>query len=161
MVFCRECKKKVDVCEHFVAPLGIPGVPVFDPKIKTLAYNARARVLEIAFKSGQTGNLVIEDVTRATAHNCCLRIKPEIYDTLLNQTLSSFLKFVAHRYEAAPVRPSDPPSQPCPACNRPMSERHRTTGGTLRILWHCDRCNQSFWHSYATESVRERKQRWH
>ena len=24
MVFCRECKKKVDDCEHFVSPLSVP-----------------------------------------------------------------------------------------------------------------------------------------
>src|SRR5437588_8186666 len=56
-VFCRECKKKVEDCEHFVAPLGIRAVPVFDPKIKTLAYKEDAQILEIAFKNGQTWQL--------------------------------------------------------------------------------------------------------
>jgi hypothetical protein len=36
MVFCRECKKKVEDCQHFVAPLDVLAIPVFDPKIKTL-----------------------------------------------------------------------------------------------------------------------------
>jgi hypothetical protein len=57
MVFCRECKKKVEDCEHFVVPLGIPGIPVFDPKIKTLAYKRDAQTLEIAFKNGQVWQL--------------------------------------------------------------------------------------------------------
>jgi hypothetical protein len=68
MVFCRECKKKVDDCEHFVSPLGVATVPVFDPKIKTLAYNANARILEIAFKNGQTWQLAgVEPVMRSSA----------------------------------------------------------------------------------------------
>src|SRR5437867_4634223 len=48
VVFCRECKKKVDDCEHFVSPLSVPAVPVFDPKIKTLAYSPDSRTLEIS-----------------------------------------------------------------------------------------------------------------
>jgi hypothetical protein len=145
MVFCRECRKKVDDCEHFVAPLGVPAIPVFDPKIKTLAYKKDARILEITFKNGQTWQLA--------------GVQPDIYDVLLQQTLSSFLKFVAHRYKASPVRTTVP--APCPACHQPMTEQHRTTVGALRILWHCARCNQSLWKNYRVESVRERRERWH
>jgi hypothetical protein len=145
MVFCRECKKKVEDCQHCVPPLDVPAVPVFDPKIKTLAYKPDTRILEIAFKNGQVWQLA--------------GVQPDIYEALLQQTLSSFLKFVAHRYKASPVRTIQP--APCPACKRPMVEQHRTTVGALRILWNCERCNQSFWRSYRTESVRERKARWH
>jgi len=145
MVFCRECNRKVNDCPHFVPPLGIPAVPVFDPKIKTVAYKTDSRTLEIAFKNGQVWQLF------GVPHDIC--------EALLQQTLSSFLKFVAHRYQAAPVRTNDPQPQICPACNRAMTERHRTTSGTLRILWQCAPCNQSFWHSYGTESVRERRRR--
>jgi KTSC domain len=147
MVFCRECKKKVEDCEHFVAPLGIPAVAVFDPKIKSLAYKRQTQTLEIAFKNGQIWQL--------------FGVPPAIHDTLLQQTLSSFLKFIAPKYKAAPVRTSGHTPAPCPACKRPMQEQHRTTVGALRILWHCPRCNQSLWRNYRTESVRERKERWH
>jgi hypothetical protein len=156
MVFCKECQRKVEDCAHFVLPLKIPSVEVFDPKVKTLAYDRESLILEIAFKNGQVWQLS--------------GVKPEIYDELLHATLSSFLKLLAHRYKAAPVRqhqklPATPaaPSanESCPACKRPMAEQHRTTGGTHRILWHCAACNQSFWRTYRTESVRERKPRWH
>jgi hypothetical protein len=147
MVFCRECKKKVEDCEHFVQPLGIPPAPVFDPKIKTLAYNRDTHTLEIAFKNGQVWQL--------------FGVQQDIYEALLQQTLSSFLKFIAHRYKAAPVRTKATPTEPCPACKRPMTEQHRTTVGALRILWQCERCNQSLWRNYRTESVRERREQWH
>lgn len=148
MVFCRECKQQVDDCVHFVAPLNVPAVEVFDPKVRTLAYQRSEQVLEVAFKNGQVWQL--------------FGVKADIYDELLHATLSSFLKLLAHRYKAAPVRQSRcrdgaGQTQACPACKQPMSEQHRTGGGTLRILWHCAACNQSFWRSYATESVRERK----
>src|SRR5438552_16289066 len=125
MVFCRECNKKVDDCEHFVPPLGVPAIPVFDPKIKTLAYKNDAQVLEIAFKNGQVWQLA--------------GLQNDIYDALLLQTLSSFLKFVAHRYNASPVRTEN---ESCPACNRPMAVEYRTTGtgAVLRILLHCGPC---------------------
>ncbi len=152
MVFCRECQKQVEDCDHFVPPLNITAVPVFDPKVKTLAYAKEKQVLEIAFKSGQVWQL--------------FGIKPDIYDELLHATISSFLKCLAHRYKAAPVRKSPaveiPHSEPCPACQRPMTITHQTQGGSpIRVLWHCANCNQSRWHTYATESVRERKTRWH
>jgi hypothetical protein len=141
MVFCRECKKHVDDCIHFVPPLGVPPVEVFDPKVKTVAYQKTGHVLEIAFKNGQVWQL--------------FGVKPEIYDELLHATLSSFLNFLAHRYKAAPVRKSSIES--CPACKRAMTEQHRTTGGVLRILWKCVPCGQSLWRTYAEHSVRDRK----
>jgi hypothetical protein len=147
MVFCRECKQQVEDCAHFVPPLNIPPVEVYDPKVRTLAYLKKEHILEITFKNGQTWQL--------------FGVKPDIYDELLHATLSSFLNFLAHRYKAAPVRRSQPSAdvlkQDCPACKRPMSEQHRTTGGTLRILWACAPCHQSFWKTYARESVREKR----
>jgi hypothetical protein len=91
MVFCRECKKKVEDCQHFVAPLDVPAIPVFDPKIKTLAYKPDTRILEIAFKNGQVWQLA--------------GVQPDIYEALLQQTLSSFLKL--HQSD---LSPSDPHS---------------------------------------------------
>jgi hypothetical protein len=137
---------QVEDCAHFVAPLSVASVDVFDPKVKSLAYQRDGHILEITFKNGQVWQL--------------FGVKPEIYDELLHATLSSFLTFLAHRYKAAPVRtaPTGPRrEQACPACKRPMTEQHRTTGGTLRILWKCEPCNQSLWRSYGTESVRERR----
>jgi hypothetical protein len=150
MVFCRECNQRVEDCVHFVAPLNVPAVQVYDPKVQTLAYKATDQILEITFKNGQVWQL--------------FGVKSEIYDELLHATLSSFLKFLAHRYKAAPVRKASasspaPVDQTCPACKKPMTEQHRTTGGVLRILWKCLPCNQSLWRSYGTESVRERSRR--
>ena len=146
MVYCRECRLQVEDCSHFVAPLSVAAVDVFDPKVKSLAYQSDGHILEIAFKNGQVWQL--------------FGVKPEIYDELLHATLSSFLTFLAHRYKAAPVRKTlagPRREQSCPVCKLPMSEQHRTTGGTLRILWKCVTCNQSLWRSYGTESVRERR----
>jgi ribosomal protein L37AE/L43A len=149
-VYCRECKQQVEDCAHFVVPLNVQPVEVYDPKVKTLAYQAKSQTLEITFKNGQVWQL--------------FGVKPEIYDELLHATLSSFLNFLAHRYKAAPVRKipaaADSLKQECPACKRPMTEQHRTTAGTLRILWKCAPCNQSLWKTYAKESVREKRGRW-
>lgn len=147
MVYCRECKKRVADCGHFVEPLDVPAVEVFDSKIQSLAYQRKGHILQIAFKNGQVWQL--------------FGVRPDIYDELLHATLSSFLNFLAHRYKAAPVRKKSvakelPETEPCPACKRPMTVQHRTTGGTPRILWKCEPCHQSLWRSYATESVRER-----
>lgn len=148
-MFCRECRQQVEDCSHFVEPLRVREIEVFDPKVKSLAYQTDGHVLEITFKNGQAWQL--------------FGVKPDIYDELLHATLSSFLSFLAHRYKASPVRKIKtavvPESQTCPACKRPMVEQHRTTGGILRILWKCAPCHQSLWRTYATESVRERKWR--
>ena len=42
-----------------------------------------------------------------------------------------------------------------------MMSQHQTSGQPIRVLWHCNRCNQSLWRTYATESVRERRTRFH
>ena len=157
MVFCRDCNAKVEDCEHFVPPITGPAVEVFDPKIKSLAYKKDSRILEIRFKNGQAWQL--------------FGVPADVYQELLGQTLSSFLKFIAHRYAPRPVRQSKssapsvadsaPKSEACPVCQRAMTVRHQTSGQPMRILWHCERCNQSLWRTYATESVRERRTRFH
>jgi KTSC domain-containing protein len=108
-----------------VAPLKVRPVDVFDPKVKTLAYEASAQVLEITLKNGQVWQL--------------FGVKPDIYNELLHATLSSFLNFLAHRYKAAPVRVAKSKDEtiepnPCPACKRPMTVQHRTSGEIPRIL---------------------------
>jgi hypothetical protein len=153
MVFCRACQKKVEDCEHFVAPLMVRAVEVFDPKVKSLAYDEKRRILEIIYKNGLAWQL--KDVSKET------------YEQLLHQTLSSFLKFIAHRYAANPVRKNVakevvPSSEPCPDCKTPMSERHTTAKeAPARVLWECPACKHTFWRSYGMDSVRERKSRWH
>ena len=153
MVFCPECKRKVDDCPHFVPPLNVPSTAVFDPKVKTLAYKSDARILEIAFKNGQVWQLS--------------GVPPGVYDALLAATLSSFLKFIAYRYNPRPVRQPNrvavPDTEPCPNCNTPMTQRHKTgSGGSfVRVLWNCAKCNRSQWHTYGTPDHRERKSRWH
>ena len=146
MVFCPECNTKVEDCKHFVPPLNIAPVEVFDPKIQTLAYQKDSQTLEIRFKNGQAWQL--------------FAVPPAVYEELTRQTLSSFLKFIAHRYKPRPVRPPLK-AELCPACHREMNERHRTSGKPMRILWHCSRCNQSLWRAYGSESVRERRPRFH
>jgi hypothetical protein len=147
LVYCRQCKKQVEDCAHFVAPLGVRSVDVFDPKVRSLAYSPQDKILEISFKSGQVWQL--------------FGIAPDIYKELLNATLSSFLKFLAHRYEAAPVRQktqSLPASEPCPQCHRPMTQELRTGGKEFaRVRWACAQCKTSYWRTYGE---RQRKQRW-
>ena len=117
--------------------------------MKSLAYKEDGRILEIAFKNGQVWQL--------------FGVPPDVVQELLHATLSSFLKFLAHRYEAAPVRKSKPAvlvpeTESCLQCRAPMTQRHRN--GTLdpvRVLWHCKACNQSTWRTYGTSSVRERR----
>ena len=151
MVFCRECSRKVDDCEHFCCPARSSARSGVRPKVKTLAYSKHARILEIVFKNGQVWQLA--------------GIAPAIYDELLHATLSSFLKFLAHRYKVSPVRKTAavrvPESEPCPACKGAMTITHQTMGKPTRVLWHCERCNQSLWLTYSSESVRDRKTRWH
>jgi hypothetical protein len=148
LVYCRQCKKKVEDCAHFVPPLGVKSVDVFDPKVRSLAYSPERRILEIAFKSGQVWQL--------------FGITPDIYKELLNATLSSFLKFLAHRYDAAPVRQrtlSIPKDEPCPQCRALMTQEHNTGGLEFaRVRWACAQCKTSYWRTYGE---RERKKRWH
>ena len=68
MVYCRQCQKKVNDCEHFVLPIEGKRVSVFDARVDTIGYAAEKRVLEIAFKSGQVWQLFdVPPVMRCTA----------------------------------------------------------------------------------------------
>jgi hypothetical protein len=107
----------VEDCEHFVPALKVRLIEVFDPKVKAIGYDERRRILEIAFKNGQTWQL--QD------------LPPDIYKELLHQTLSSFLKFIAHRYKANPVRTNStreaiPSSEPCLDCKNPLGGHPKT-----------------------------------
>jgi hypothetical protein len=155
MVFCKECKQEVSVCEHFVDPIRARRISVFDPKIETLAYDEQQRILEIVFKSGQVWQLV--------------GVPPEIYGEIRDTSISSFLKFMAKRYECRPVKTGTaairvPDAEPCPKCKHPMTVRHRVNSefdGVVRVLWECQPCNHAPWMRYGSGSVRERKGRWH
>src|SRR5262245_23566802 len=79
MVFCKECQQRVEDCPHVVAPIVGKRIEVFDPKVKSLAYDPNQPILEIAFKSGQVWQLV--------------GVPAAIYQELRDSTISSFLKF--------------------------------------------------------------------
>jgi KTSC domain-containing protein len=87
MVFCKACKKRVEDCVHFVYPIEAPRVSVFDAKIETLAYSRAHQILEITFKTGQVWQL--------------FEVPANIYHELRDTTISSFLRFIAHKY---PIR---------------------------------------------------------
>ena len=155
MVFCRDCKKKVEDCEHFVYPIKEKRVPVFDPKIECLAYSHEQRILEIAFKGGQVWQL--------------FEVPPGIYSELCDSTISSFLKFIARRYRFAPVKTGlqaikVPEMETCLTCQGNMTAAHKngsTIDNFVRIRWSCSKCNASLWKTYGNGPLRARKTRWH
>jgi len=148
MVFCKECKQKVEECPHFVDPIQAPSVQVFDPKIDTLAYSEANRILEITYKNGQVWQL--------------FGVPPSIYGELRETTLTSFVKFIAQRYKAAPVKTGlkalkVPDSEKCSKCDSIMKVRHRINNPfdvMIRILWECTTCDHCEWRKY--ESGRQR-----
>jgi hypothetical protein len=155
MVFCRECQKKVDDCPHCVYPIRARRVSVFDAKIETIAYDEKQRILEIAFKSGQVWQLAA--------------VPPSMVAELSEFTISSFLRFIAKRYKASPVKTgvyaiAVPKTEPCPICQTAMMEQNRTAGALnkfIRIFWLCPQCKKSKWESYGSIPVRQRSERWH
>ena len=142
MVFCKDCKQKVDDCPHFVDPISAPRVSVFDPKIESLAYSESDRILQIAYKSGQVWQL--------------FGVPPSIYGELRDTTLTSFVKFIAQRYKAAPVKIGlkaikVPTSEKCARCRGAMKVRHRIDNPfdiRIRILWDCPACDHTEWKQY-------------
>jgi hypothetical protein len=151
-VFCRKCNEKVEDCPHFVPPLKVKRVEVYDPKVKTLAYDEPRRILEIGFRNGQAWQL--------------RGVPSDIYQELLHQTLCSFLKFIAHKYQSNPVKmvAADglPSSEPCGDCKATMTIRHQTNPTPpCRVLWECPNCKKTIWQSYGMDTVREKKSRWH
>jgi uncharacterized protein with PIN domain len=155
MVFCKACKKKVEDCVHFVYPIEGPRVSVYDPKIETLAYSREHRILEITFKTGQVWQL--------------FEVPDTIYEELRDTTISSFLKFIAHKYRSAPVKTGLnairlPGTENCLSCNEKMTIRHRINSrfdANIRVLWECQQCNKTMWKDYGSGLMREKKGRWH
>jgi uncharacterized protein with PIN domain len=154
MVFCRQCQSKVEDCEHFVLPIPGKRVKVFDEKVETLVYASDSRILEIAFRSGQVWQLA--------------DVPDGIYKELQNSTISSFLKFIAQRYKASPVKQGIraivvPETQPCPVCKAPMKASSRTENQMekfVRVFWHCPNCKKSEWQTYGEVRARERRSQW-
>jgi hypothetical protein len=125
-------------------------VSVFDPKIDTLAYERGQRVLEITFKTGQVWQL--------------FDVPESIYHELRDTTISTFLKFIAHKYRSAPVKTGlnairVPENEHCLTCNSPMTIRHRINSRfdqNIRVLWECNQCNGTKWKDYGADSCARR-----
>ena len=120
--------------------------------MKSLAYDVDQRILEIAFKSGQVWQL--------------FAVPGGIYQELCDSTISSFVKFMARRYKAAPVKttPNVPETEKCRKCGSPMTQKHRTGGAIatfVRVLWSCSQCNSSEWRSYGETTDSKRRDKWH
>jgi|SRR5579884_1448097 len=143
MVFCKECNQKVEDCPHCVFPLQVPRVHVFDPKIDTLGYDEKQRILEITFKTGQVWQL--------------FGVTPNIYSELRDTSIWSFLRFMAQRYKSAPVKTGMnavqvPESESCPGCQRPMVASNKavnTVAGFVRVFWRCPECNETQVQTYG------------
>lgn len=92
-----------------------------------------------------------------------------IYAELRNSTISSFLKFIATRYKASPVKTGVyaievPKNELCPICQMGMTEQNRTAGTLnkfIRVFWLCPGCKKSKWESYGSPPGRHRRERWH
>jgi hypothetical protein len=131
-----------------VEPIQSPRTPVFDEKIASLAYSEHDRILEIAYRNGQVWQL--SPVPPALAQ--------EIKDT----TLWNFIKFIAQRYKAAPVRTKKrtvmvPSTQECWKCKGTMTISHRVDDhydGKARILWQCKTCTHHEWKQYEASTKR-------
>jgi hypothetical protein len=142
-------------CEHFVLPIAATRISVFDARVETIAYKAEKRTLEIAFKTGQVWQL--------------FDVPPDIFNALRDSTISSFLRFIAHRYKSAPVKTgmnavSVPESEKCIKCGVPLTQKHRTGSDFekfVRVLWSCPSCGASEWRKYGAGIERERRTRWH
>jgi hypothetical protein len=155
MVFCKECKQKVEECPHFVDPIQAPRLAVHDEKIEYLAYSEDQRVLEITYKNGQVWQL--------------FPVPASIYSEIRDTSLWSFVKFMAQRYKAAPVKTGlkaikVPASEKCLECNADMKVRHRIDNQfdvKVRILWECPGCARTLWKEYGTSLIRTRKRESH
>jgi hypothetical protein len=142
MVFCRQCNRQVEDCEHCAFPIAGQRVPVTDAKVATLTYCAADRILEIAFRSGQVWQL---------SH-----VPEGIFRELCDATVSSFLKFIAQRYTAVPVKTGVhairiPSIERCGKCRGPMKEGHRTISTSdrmIRVRWDCAPCDGKEWRTY-------------
>jgi hypothetical protein len=154
MVFCRACQKEVEDCAHCVFPIQARHIPVVDAKVESLAYDDKTRTLEIAFKVGQVRQV--------------FEVPPDVYHALEDSTITSFLKFMAHRYKSAPVKTGKhaipvPASEKCPKCEKPMTVRHRVGSDFekyVRVLWECS-CGGGEWRQYGLGPLTEKRGRRH
>lgn len=129
-------------------PIQALSIQVVDSKIERLAYSELDRILEITYKTGQVWQL--------------FGVPPSIYGELRDTTLDSFVKFIAQRYKAAPVKTGlkaikVPDFEKCSKCDASMKVRHRINSQfdiMIRILWECSACNHTEWRQY--ESGRQR-----
>jgi hypothetical protein len=155
MVFCKECKQKVEECPHFVDPIQAPKLAVHDEKIEFLAYCEEQRVLEITYKTGQVWQL--------------FSVPASIYCEIRDTSLWSFVKFIAQRYKAAPVKTGlkaikVPDSEKCLECKADMKIRHRIDNQfdvKVRMFWECPSCARTIWKEYENISCRTRKREAH
>jgi YD repeat-containing protein len=153
MVFCRQCQKQVEDCEHCVYPISAPRHAVADEKVREFAYDERERVLEITFKTGQSWQLI--------------GVPPGICAELRESTISSFLRFIARRYTTVPVKSGIhavkvPEEERCPQCKAAMTVEHRTESsvvGFVRVRWRCPVCKFDNWQTYGNSPSRERRAR--
>ena|SRR5262252_4389703 len=151
MVFCKECKQKVEECPHFVDPIRAPKLAVHDEKIEFLAYCEEQRVLEITYKTGQVWQL--------------FSVPASIYSEIRDTSLWSFVKFIAQRYRSAPVKTGlkaikVPDSEKCLECRADMKVRHRIDNQfdvKVRIFWECPGCARTIWKEYGNVVVRAQK----
>jgi hypothetical protein len=144
MVFCKQCKQKVEVCPHFVDSIAAEKVQVVDERIDWLAYREEDRILEIAYKNGQVWQLS--------------PVPPAIYGEIRDTTLWSFVKFIAQRYKAAPVKTGlqaikVPESEKCRDCGADMTEMQRVPNAEkicMKVRWSCSSgCRRQIWREYA------------
>ena len=115
-----------------------------------MAYSEESRILEVTYKSGQVWQL--------------FGVPPYIYGELRETTLDSFVKFIAQRYKAAPVKTGlkaikVPDFEKYSKCNSNMKVRHRINNQfdiMIRILWECSSCSRTEWKHY--DSGRKRRE---
>jgi hypothetical protein len=96
-------------------------------------------------------------------------VPPNVYNALQDSTISSFLKFIAHRYRSAPVKTGKhsvrvPEYEKCVQCGSAMTVRRKVGSDFekfVRVLWECASCNQRQWRQYGGGIERERRSRWH
>jgi hypothetical protein len=151
MVYCRHCQRKVEDCAHCVFPIKAPRIRVYDEKVDAVAYAADDRTLEIVFKSGQVWQL--------------FNVPDGIYKELKDSTISSFLRFVARRYAAAPVKQGFhavvvPETEACLKCRAPMRITKKT-GSIFKnfatVFWECPSCKASQTKVYGGNEERGRR----
>jgi hypothetical protein len=147
MVFCRQCQRRVEDCVHCMWPIRAPRVRVYDEKVEALAYAADSRTLEVHFRSGQVWQL--------------FNVPDGIYKELKDSTISSFLKFIARRYSAAPVKQGFhavpvPESEPCPKCGGRMTLKNKTRSmfkNLASVAWECAACKETHSRIYEARNT--------